>query len=135
MTKTPTTARRETTLFVMGRLSADYLAPGGVLRVTRRWRTYPIAAMSPILESVDMDGFSQVLTCALSIQSFRRVNTERAILPPRLRRPLKPEVEDVATVVSIAARAAGDRMSRECNLSMMASLIRSAGSRRFKYWD
>lgn len=96
MTKTPTTAMRETT---------------------------PIAAMSPILESVDMDGFSQVLTCALSIQSFRRVNTERAILPPRLRRLSKLEVEEVATLVSIAARAAGDRMSRECNLSMMASCI------------
>lgn len=79
--------------------------------------------MSPILESVDMDGFSQVLTCALSIQSFRRVNTERAILPPRLRRLSKLEVEEVATLVSIAARAAGDRMSRECNLSMMASCI------------
>lgn len=68
-----------------------------------------------------MEGFSQVLTCALSIQSFRRVNAERAILPPRLRRLLKLEVEDVATVVSIAARAAGDRMWRECNLSMMTS--------------
>lgn len=85
--------------------------------------TYPIAAMTPILESVDMDGFSQVLTCALSTQSFRRVNTERAILPPRLRRLLRWEVEDVATVVSIAARAAGDRMSRECNLSMMTSWV------------
>lgn len=79
--------------------------------------------MSPILESVDMEGFSQVLTCAFSTQSFRRVNIERAILPPRLRRLLELKVEDVATVVSITARAAGDRMSRECNLSMMASCI------------
>lgn len=79
--------------------------------------------MSPILESVDMEGFSQVLTCAFSTQSFRRVNIERAILPPRLRRLLELKVEDVATVVPIAARAAGDRMSRECNLSMMASCM------------
>lgn len=87
-------------------------------------RTYPIAAMSPILESVDMDGFSQVLTCAVSTQSFRRVKIERAILPPRLRRLFEFEVEAVMAV-SIAARAAGDRMSRECNLSMMASCIAS----------
>lgn len=101
------------------------VSPGGgvLLQVACRWGTYPIAAMTPILESVDMEGFSQVLTCAVSTQSFRRVNTERATLPPRLRRLLKPEAEDVAMESPIAARGAGARMSRECSLSMVASCI------------
>lgn len=76
--------------------------------------------MIPIVASVDMDGFSQVLTCEFSTHSFRLVRTERAILAPRLRRLWEVEVEVVAMVVSIAARAAGDKMSRGCILSMVA---------------
>lgn len=67
-----------------------------------------------------MEGFSQVLTCAFSTHSFREIKTERAILTPRLRRLSGLELEAVFMVVSMAARAAVDRMSRECNLSIVS---------------
>lgn len=89
-------------------------------QVTWRLKTYPIAAPIPILESVDIEGFSQVLTCAFSTHSFREIKTERAILTPRLRRLSELEVEAVTMVASMAARAAVDRMSRGCNLSIFS---------------
>ena len=85
-----------------------------------------------------MEGFSQVLTCAFSTHSLRGAKNEWAILPPRLRRLLKWEVEDVPMVVSTAARAAVDPKSRECILSIVLLLsicvVLFCGLQRVRCW-
>lgn len=96
---------------------------GGDGREVRKG-TYPPATITPRFSFVDCAGFSHVFICAL-LTHLGLINMDRAILAPRRRRFSVGKVVVVVSREAIAARAAGDDMSRGCILSILIVCMRA----------